>query len=202
MQKLFIATGNAHKVAEFKEMFARRKLDFEILGANELGGMPHCVEDGKSFEENAIIKANCLKSIAPKNSYILADDSGIVVDALSGAPGIYSARYAGVEGKDADFANNEKLLKALENVPDEKRTAHFACALALICPNGKVKTFYAQFHGVINHGAKGIRGFGYDPLFFLPEKNMTSAEISEIEKNTISHRAKALSSCMDFLETL
>lgn len=130
----------------------------------------------------------------------MADDSGIVVDALGGNPGVHSARYAGVKGEGADKANNEKLLKALENVPDAERSARFVCALALICPNGERKSFEGRVEGFINRGAKGKNGFGYDPLFELPE-GMTTAELPEGCKNEISHRARALKELIKFLKS-
>ncbi len=198
--RIFIATGNAHKTAEFAEMFSRAQLECEVLGADALGGMPHCEEDGASFEENAFIKADALKKVAPEASYVLADDSGLAVDALGGRPGIHSARYAGIGGSSADSSNNEKLLRELESVPDAERTARFVCALALICPGGERKIFRGEFEGVINRGAKGAGGFGYDPLFFVPERGCTSAELSARDKNEISHRGLAFAKLVEYLK--
>jgi len=200
--KLYIATSNAHKVREFFELFKRENIGCEVFGADALGGMPHCEENGASFEENAFIKADALKPRVAQDAYVLADDSGIVVDALGGAPGIYSARYAGVGGKGADAANNAKLLKELESAEDASRTARFVCALALICPDGERKIFKADFEGVINRGASGVNGFGYDPLFYLPARGCTSAELSAEDKNEISHRGKALKMLAQYLRAL
>ncbi|MDX8415096.1 RdgB/HAM1 family non-canonical purine NTP pyrophosphatase [Intestinicryptomonas porci] len=199
-KKIFIATSNAHKVKEIKAMFEEWGVDCDVGGADEIGGMPECDENADTFEGNAFIKADALKKIAPADAYVLADDSGIVVDALGGNPGIHSARYAGVKGEGADKANNEKLLKALENIPDGERSARFVCVLALVCPNGERKSFEGRVEGFINHGAKGKNGFGYDPLFELPE-GMTTAELPEACKNEISHRARALKELIKFLKT-
>ena len=189
---LYIATGNAHKIKEFREMFAKEGLPFRVFGAQDLGGMPPHEESGSTFAENALIKALALKAIAPENSFVLADDSGLCVDALNGAPGVHSARYAGAQGKDADTANNEKLLKELADTPDSERSAKFVCSLVLISPDGTQKTFEGEVKGFINRGAKGIGGFGYDPLFELPDSGQTTAELSPEMKNGISHRGNAL----------
>lgn len=199
---IYIATSNAHKVAEFDEMFKDWQIDCIVKSAKELGGMPDVNEDGLTFAQNALKKAKALKEIAPQDAYVLADDSGIVVDALDGAPGIHSARYAGVKGELADKANNEKLLKELENVEDSKRTARFVCALALICPNGKSEIFEAKFEGKINHGKLGQNGFGYDPLFEIDSNGLTSAQLPPAMKNQISHRGKALRKLADFISLI
>ncbi|MBO6103172.1 MAG: HD domain-containing protein, partial [Opitutales bacterium] len=171
-----IASSNANKIKELRDMFASENLNAKVLGADELGGMPECDENSDAFSGNALVKAEALKGIAPEGAYILADDSGIVVDALGGRPGVRSARYAGVGGEGSDKANNAKLLKELEGVPAEKRTARFVCALALICPNGEKKLFEGKVEGRINFGEKGENGFGYDPLFELPS-GLTTAEL-------------------------
>ena len=195
-----IASSNAHKVEELKAMFEAWGLDAEVKSAKELGGMPECDENADTFEGNAFIKAEALKSVAPEGAYVLADDSGIVVDALGGNPGVHSARYAGVKGEGADTANNEKLLRELKNVPDKERTARFVCVLALICPNGERKSFEGRVEGFINHGAAGKNGFGYDPLFELPE-GITTAQLPEACKNEISHRGRALKELIKYLKT-
>ena len=158
------------------------------------------VENGKTFAENALIKASALKAIAPEYAYVFADDSGIVVDALNGAPGIFSARYAGADGPDADKLNNEKLLRELENIPAPKRTARFVCSIALITPSGEKKFFEGKIEGVINHGECGSNGFGYDPLFYIPELGMTTAELDSAQKNAISHRGKAFKQLAEFIK--
>lgn len=197
--EIYIATSNKHKIAEFAEMFAKANIDCKVLSASDANGFEPPVEDGTTFEENSFIKATALKAKVPASAYVMADDSGIVVDALGGAPGIHSARYAGVSGSDADSANNQKLLKELEGVDDEKRTARFVCVIALITPNGQRHSFHGKIEGVINHGECGKGGFGYDPLFYLPERKMTTAELSAEEKNAISHRGSAFAKLVEFL---
>jgi len=197
MKKIFIATSNQHKVREFSEMLDGK---FSVSCAKSLGGMPPHEETGLTFAENALIKARALKTITPENSYVLADDSGLVVDALNGAPGIYSARYANVKGDNADTENNKKLLLELTGISDEKRTARFVCSIALICPDSSEHIFEETFEGRINHGETGMNGFGYDPLFIVNGYNQTSAEINSELKNTISHRGKALAKLLVFLK--
>jgi non-canonical purine NTP pyrophosphatase, rdgB/HAM1 family len=198
--KIYIATSNKHKVAEFGEMFQAAGLACEVHSAADVIGFEAPAEDGGTFEENAFIKADALKRKAPSDAYVMADDSGIVVDALGGAPGIHSARYAGVSGDGADAANNAKLLKELENVEDAERTARFVCVIALDCPDGRKVAFNGKIDGVINRGAKGVNGFGYDPLFFLPEKGVTTAELCASDKNEISHRGRAFAKLAEFLK--
>ena len=189
--KICIATSNAHKISEFREMFANAKLDCDVFGAGELSGFEPPEEDGKTFSENALIKARAAAKIAPKGCFVMADDSGLCVDFLGGEPGVMSARYAGVKGEGADAANNQKLLKNLEGVPMSDRTARFVCAIALECPNGVEKVFTGKIEGVIDNSEHGERGFGYDPLFLLPER----------EKNSISHRGKAFSQAAEFIKS-
>ena len=199
--KICIATSNAHKISEFREMFANAKLDCDVFGAGELSGFEPPEEDGKTFSENALIKARAASKSAPKGCFIMADDSGLCVDFLGGEPGVMSARYAGVKGDGADAANNKKLLKNLEGVPMPDRTARFVCAIALECPNGIEKVFTGKIEGVIDKSERGERGFGYDPLFLLPERGKTTAELTEREKNSISHRGKAFSQTAEFIKS-
>lgn len=199
--KICIATSNAHKISEFREMFANAKLDCDVFGAGELSGFEPPEEDGKTFSENALIKVRAAAKIAPKGCFIMADDSGLCVDFLGGEPGVMSARYAGVKGDGADAANNKKLLKNLEGVPMPDRTARFVCAIALECPNGIEKVFTGKIEGVIDKSERGERGFGYDPLFLLPERRKTTAELTEREKNSISHRGKAFSQTAEFIKS-
>ena len=182
--KLIIASNNQHKLVEIKEILG----DFfsEIVSAREAGIEHETVEDGTTFLENALKKAREMTAIS--GCAALADDSGICVDALGGAPGIYSARFSGVHGDDA--ANNRLLLEKMEGVSDRK--AHYTCAIALTYPDGREVTAEGYFHGEIGYEEKGQYGFGYDPLFYLPEYGCTSAEILPEEKNKISHRAAAL----------
>lgn len=198
--EIYIATSNKHKIAEFAEMFAKANINCTVLSASDAKDFEPPVEDGTTFEENSFIKANALKQKVPSSAYVMADDSGIVVDALGGAPGIHSARYAGVSGANADSENNKKLLKELEGVADENRTARFVCAITLLTPNGEKHCFLGKIEGIINHGECGKGGFGYDPLFYLPERNMTTAELSASDKNAISHRGRAFAQLVEFLK--
>ncbi len=186
--KVVIATNNKHKVEEIETA-----LDFEgweFLTLADCEPYPEPVEDADTFEGNALIKARAAHEATGLAS--LADDSGLAVDALDGAPGVYSARYCGVHGD--DDANNAKLLAELEGVSDEKRTARFVCALAFVDEDGAETTAFGTIEGRIAHGLSGEGGFGYDPLF-LPDEfggAKTLAEVSQEEKNAISHRGNAL----------
>ena len=197
--KLLIATTNPGKFAEVKALL--RDLPLEILSLTDLGHWPAVVEDGATFEENALKKA---KTLAQFSGLItLADDSGLEVDALNGAPGIYSARYAGEEGDDRK--NNEKLLAAMKAVPEDKRGARFVCALALCIPdmNGLRKwVFRESCSGRIAFSLKGENGFGYDPLFFYPPFGKSFGEIDRNVKETVSHRGKALRKLLQALPSI
>ena len=197
--KIYIATSNKHKVGEFRQMFANSSIACDVFGADDVDGFVSPIEDGKTFAENALIKARALAKCLG-DCYVMADDSGIVVDALDGKPGIYSARYAGCDTPDSDLRNNEKLLRELVDVPDEKRSARFVCAIALITPNTDENIFEGKIEGFINHEAVGCGGFGYDPLFYVPEFNKTTAELSSDEKNAVSHRGKAFAKMVEFLK--
>lgn len=188
MKKVVIATNNAHKVEEI-----RAALDFEgweFLTLSQCDPYDEPAEDADTFEGNALIKA--LAAHEHTGLAALADDSGLVVDALDGAPGVYSARYAGVHGDDA--ANNEKLLRELEGVSDDRRTARFVCSLAFVDEDGTQVFASGAIEGRIAHGLSGEGGFGYDPLF-LPDEfagAKSLAEVTQDEKNAISHRGNAL----------
>ena len=182
--KLIIASNNAHKLIEIKAILGGAFE--EILSLREAGIEHETVEDGNSFTENAIKKAREIMEIS--GCCALADDSGLCVDALGGGPGIYSARFSGVHGDDA--ANNRLLLEKLEGVED--RSAHYTCAMVLARPDGSVVEAEGYLYGEIAHEEAGSNGFGYDPLFYLPERGCTTAQISPEEKNAISHRANAL----------
>ena len=197
--KIFIASTNAHKIGEYREMFAACNLHCDVCGADAVAGFSAPDENGDSFRANALIKAEALAEKL-RGEYVMADDSGIVVDALGGAPGIYSARYAGCHGPDTDLRNNEKLLNELKDVPDEKRTARFVCCIALVAPDGSEHCFEGTIEGRINRGAAGCGGFGYDPLFYVPELGKTTAEISPEHKNAISHRGRAFAKLAEFLK--
>ena len=184
-----VATGNAHKVAEIEAILAPVMPGTSFYALGELGDFPEPVENGDSFTENAIIKAQaaCEQTGLPA----VADDSGLVVDALSGEPGIMSARWAGVHGDDA--RNNAKLMREMEGVADEDRTARFHSSVVLIYPDGSVLTGEGDCEGMIGREPKGENGFGYDPLFWPAETpGRTMAELEPAEKNAISHRGYAL----------
>ena len=182
--KLIIASNNKHKIYEIKKMLAD-KFD-EVLSLRDAGVEHETVEDGTTFLENALKKAREISEIT--GSPALADDSGICVDELDGAPGIFSARFGGTHGNDED--NNRLLLEKLEG--RERRTAHYTCAMALVYPDGKTVTAEGRMYGKIIHAPRGTRGFGYDPLFVMEGEERTVAEMTDEEKNAVSHRAKAL----------
>lgn len=186
MKKLIFATGNEGKMKEIRMILG--DLDYEILSMKEAGIDVDIVEDGKTFEENAIIKATEISRIA--GCVVLADDSGLEVDAMDKMPGIYSARYL---GEDTPYSiKNQTIIDNLAGLPDEKRTARFVCAIAAAFPDGRVVTRRGTIEGIIGYEEKGENGFGYDPIFFVPEYGKTTAELSPEEKNKISHRGKAL----------
>ena len=182
--KLILASNNEHKLVEIRAILGG-EFD-EILSLREAGIAHETVEDGSTFLENAEKKAREIMEIS--GCCALADDSGLCVEALGGAPGIYSARFSGVHGDDA--ANRRKLLEVLQGVED--RRAHFACAMVLVRPDGSVVRAEGRMDGVIAHEEAGIYGFGYDSLFYLPERGCTNAQLLPEEKNAISHRARAL----------
>ena len=194
---IYLATGNAHKLREMQQMFAAANLPWTIEGAAALGGMPEVDENAGTFSGNALIKSRALQKLVPKDAWVLADDSGLEVNALGGAPGIYSARYAGVGAKDG--ANTEKLLRALEIIPDGSRAARFVCVLALLGPQGEEKIFEGECRGRIGRTLAGGGGFGYDPVFFPDGFNKTFAEIGDDVKNKISHRDTALKKLFNWL---
>lgn len=195
MKKIIFATGNEGKMREIREILS--DLDAEVLSMKEAGVNADIVEDGKTFEENARIKAKAVCELT--GEIVLADDSGLEIDYLNKEPGVYSARYMG----DAPYSEkNANLLKRLEGVPEEKRTARFVCAAAAAFPDGTVKTVRATMEGRIGYEERGNNGFGYDPIFFLPEYGCTSAELSMEEKNRISHRGKALRAIKEELKSV
>lgn len=191
---IVFATGNQGKMREIRQIL--QDMDVEILSMKEAGIEIDIVEEGTTFEENAIIKA---KAVAAKTEHIvMADDSGLEVDYLNKEPGIYSARYMG-EDTPYDIKNAD-LLKRLEGVEDEKRTARFVCAIATVLPDGEVITAHGVIEGRLAYEPAGEKGFGFDPIFYLPEYGCTSAELSEEDKNAISHRGRALRAMKEKLE--
>lgn len=189
--KIIFATGNAGKMKEIRMIMA--ELGMEILSMKEAGVDADIVENGKTFEENALIKATAIAQELKKSgvqAIVLADDSGLEIDYLNKEPGIYSARYM---GEDTSYTiKNANLIQRLEGVPDEKRTARFVCVIAAVFPDGRKCTTRAAIEGRIGYEERGENGFGYDPIFYLPEYKMYSAELAPEEKNRISHRGKAL----------
>lgn len=189
-RKLLVASANQGKIREIKNYLENlNNINLEIIGLDEFPGLPEVEEDGDSFRENALKKA---RARAEQTGLLtLADDSGLSVDYLGGEPGIYSARYAG-EGA-TDEENNQKLLEKLKDVPEEKRKASFICVMALVDPDsGEEIVVEGRCDGIIQLSPKGENGFGYDPIFYLPEFRKTMAEIPLELKNQISHRAAAL----------
>ncbi len=197
---MFIATGNEHKVDELQACFAKAALPLEVFSARGVGGMPEVDENADSFAGNARLKAESLaERLQAKGltAWVLADDSGLEVDALDGAPGVYSSRYAGPEAKDSN--NNRKLLEALKGLPPAKRLARFRCCLVLIGPEEGPLCFEGTCEGSILEQASGKHGFGYDPLFQPCGYEQSFASLGAEVKNKISHRAKALQALLDWI---
>lgn len=194
MKKLLIATGNLNKAREIIEILAQRGIQYLTL--NDFPEIKMPAETGKSFEENAVSKAKFTSRCIRLPT--LADDSGLMVDYLGGAPGVYSARYAGNGCSHGD--NNKKLLRALKNVPLGKRTAQFVCVMALALPGGKVITETGILRGHIVSDERGKNGFGYDPIFMPQGLDKTLAELSPEEKNRISHRFLAIQKIIPYLK--
>ncbi len=184
--QIVLSSRNQKKIGEIAELFA--PYGVELIGVSQFPDVPEVEEDGDSFAANAAKKAT---EVAKKlNQWVIAEDSGLCVDALGGAPGIYSARYAGAQG--ADGANNEKLLQDLAAIPPEKRTAHYVCYAVLSDPTGQVRlSSEGRCGGLILSEFRGEQGFGYDPLFLVPEYHHTFGQLSPAVKRHISHRAKA-----------
>lgn len=194
--KLLVATGNAGKLREIKRLLEGAEID--IVGLDEIENAPDVIEDGDTFTANARKKA--VEMARFSGLLTLADDSGLVVDALDGKPGVHSARYAGRQGDDQ--ANNAKLLQQMESVPDEQRQAAFCCVMALAQPDGDCRTFEGRIAGLIMRGERGCDGFGYDPLFMVPEYGKTTAELPLDIKNRISHRGMALRQVIPVLKEM
>ena len=186
-KRIIFATGNKNKMVEIRSILS--DLGIEILSMKEAGIDIDIVEDGTTFEENALIKARAIAKLLPED-IILADDSGLEIDYLDKAPGIYSARFGGV---DTSYdIKNQMLLDKLEGVPDEKRTARFVCVIAAVFPDGSEETVRGTIEGIIGHEIAGENGFGYDPIFYVPEYGCTTAQMAPDKKNSLSHRGNAL----------
>lgn len=186
MKTIMIATKNPGKVKEFQALF--QGYGFQVRSLLDVENAMDVEETGTTFAENAILKAATISEMT--GEVVIADDSGLVIDALDGRPGVYSARYAGLEKNDE--ANIDKVLEELEGVPLDKRTARFVCVLAVVVPGKEPETFTGTCEGFITRERSGKNGFGYDPIFYLPEEEKTMAELTKQEKNECSHRALAL----------
>ena len=201
MDTIIFATGNKNKMIEIRMILA--DLGCKILSQKEAGIQADVVQDGQTFEENALIKATTIADIARKmpeykNAVVLADDSGLEIDALNKEPGIYSARYM---GEDTSYdIKNQALIDRLEGVPDEKRTARFVCAIAAALPDGSTEVVRGTMEGRIGYEITGENGFGYDPIFYLPQFGCSSAELEPEKKNELSHRGEGLRKMRKVLE--
>ena len=186
MKKIIFATGNQNKMKEIREIMS--DAGDRIFSLKEAGIEAEIDENGTTFEENAIIKAKAICELT--GQIVLADDSGLEVDYMDKAPGVYSARYL---GEDTPYSvKNETIIKNLENAKGEERSARFVCVIAAAFPDGRVITARGVIEGFIGYEEKGDNGFGYDPIFYVPEYNMTTAQMDSEQKNRISHRGKAL----------
>jgi XTP/dITP diphosphohydrolase len=184
--KIVFASGNEGKVKEVEFMLSGTGI--ELVSLNSYSGVPEIVEDGSSFLENALKKARIIAKFTGET--VLADDSGLLVDILNGEPGIYSARYAGPRATDKE--NNARLLAKLKDIPQEKRIASFQCALVLYRKDGTFDSFEGKWQGQIIDEPRGSNGFGYDPIFWIPELEMTAAQLPATIKNKLSHRGQAV----------
>ena len=194
MDKLIFATGNAGKMKEIREILGRPGLT--ILSQKEAGITSDAEENGTTFEANALIKARVVA--AQTDALVLADDSGLEIDYLNGEPGVYSARYM---GEDTSYEiKNQKILDLLAGVPEEKRTARFVCVIAAVLPDGREFTTKGTIEGIIGYESRGEGGFGYDPIFFVPEFGCSTAELTMEQKNEVSHRGKALRAMKEVLK--
>lgn len=194
--KLILATSNKDKAREIAEILS--DTPFVVTTMKEEGYDPDIVEDGKTFEENALIKARAVHALA-EGAYVMADDSGLCIDALDGAPGIYSARFC---GEDSTYPEKfAKIFEMLKDVPEEKRTAKFVCSIAVVRPDGSEFTVRGEVCGVLHEKPMGDGGFGYDPIFYVPEFGMTTAQMTKEQKNSISHRGKASRAMADILRS-
>lgn len=196
--EVIAATNNQHKLEEIRDIL--KDIGYEVLSLKDVGIKVDIEENGTTFRENALIKAREIWRLTGKAS--IADDSGLEVFALNGEPGVYSARYAGVEGDEKDKANNKKLLQNMKDIPDNKRQARFVSTIALIFPDGKEIVTEGYVYGTIGYKEKGENGFGYDPLFIIDGLDKTMAQLTSEEKNKISHRANALEKLKKMLTQL
>lgn len=195
-KKIIFATKNKDKMKEIRMILGDLKIP--ILSMEEAGIDLEIAEDGTTFEENAVIKARAVEE--KTGAIVLADDSGLEIDYLNKEPGVYSARYM---GEDTSYEiKNQNLIDRLEGVPDEKRTARFVCVIAAALPDGRILTSRGTIEGIIGYESRGEGGFGYDPIFYLPEYGCSTAELTPEKKNELSHRGKALRAMREQLKKL
>jgi XTP/dITP diphosphohydrolase len=195
--KIVLATGNKNKIKEIKEKFSSSG-SLEIFSLEELDIIPEIKENASTFAGNALIKAEEICRLTGLTS--MADDSGLVIDALNGEPGVYSARYGGNNLSDTE--KNELVLSKMEKIPEEKRNARFVCAIAIALPDGRSFTVEGVCRGLINNEPAGNNGFGYDPVFYIPEAGKTMAQLTPEEKNRISHRGRALEKAYEIIKKI
>ena len=196
--ELILASCNKKKIQEVEAILATHFPNVRILSLDDVGYVGDIEENGTTYEENSLIKARTAVEAGNHRYAAIADDSGLSVDALDGAPGVYSARYAGGHGDDA--ANNALLLKNLSHLPVSERTARFVCCIALVYPDGREMTVRGETEGLIMNEARGNGGFGYDPYFYYAPFGKTFSELSAEEKNAISHRGKAIAKLAEVLK--
>ncbi|MBN1960557.1 MAG: RdgB/HAM1 family non-canonical purine NTP pyrophosphatase [Deltaproteobacteria bacterium] len=194
-KRLHLATKNQHKLQEFREIL--KPLGYVVIGLDNIAGY-NVVEDGDTFAANAIKKAQVLSDITKEPA--IADDSGLVVDALDGAPGVNSARFSSVSGSQQDAANRAKLLGELTHIANDHRSARFICAIALVIPGSLVKVVEGRCEGMIAYDERGEHGFGYDPIFIPQNMQKTMAELDANEKHAISHRGRAIAKLLEILK--
>jgi XTP/dITP diphosphohydrolase len=199
MKHVLIASSNPGKLRDFSAVAARHDVEVELLP--EFSSLPECIEDGATFEENARKKAEHYSLHAP-GRVVLADDSGIAIDALGGAPGVRSARYAATteHGNADDVANNALVLERMKDVPSEKRTGRFVCVISIAKDGKQIASFRGEAEGMILRELRGNGGFGYDPMFYFPSLGKTFAELSPAEKAAVSHRGKAFEQFLEWCD--
>ncbi len=198
--EVYLASGNQHKLEEFIEMARELELKISMKSANDAGGMPDVDENGSTFAENAQIKVEALVEKVPEGAWVLADDSGLIVDALNGEPGVHSARFAGPSANAT--ANNIKLLHLLHGVPEDERTARFSCSLCFMKRGAETRIFSGKCEGHIMISPSGEEGFGYDPLFRPIGFDETFADLGSAVKNSLSHRGRAVADWADHVRQL
>lgn len=198
MKRIVFATGNAGKIREIREIL--KELPMEIVSMREAGLETNVEENGETYEQNTLIKARAVAALASSEDIVMADDSGLEIDYLNGEPGVYSARYL---GENTSYRiKNRNLVERLNGVPEEKRTARFVCVIAAVLPDGTELTARGVIEGRIGYEEKGEGGFGYDPIFLVPEFGKTTAELTEAEKNAVSHRGRALQAMKEKLKAV